>query len=68
MIFSHTYLCLDAFIAKLLQQIIIARLYFIRVVIVSPDDSVLAATKKMLELKISSAVITVENKPRGILT
>lgn len=39
-----------------------------KVVIVSPADSVLAATKKMLELKISSAVVTVENKPRGILT
>ncbi|KAJ8460980.1 hypothetical protein OPV22_033906 [Ensete ventricosum] len=39
-----------------------------KVVTISPTDSVLTATKKMLELKISSAVITVEKKPRGILT
>lgn len=39
-----------------------------KVVILSPDDSVLAATKRMLELKISSAVVAFENKPRGILT
>ncbi|XP_020261085.1 CBS domain-containing protein CBSCBSPB1-like isoform X1 [Asparagus officinalis] len=39
-----------------------------KVVLVSPSDTVLAATKKMLELKISSAVVTVENKPQGILT
>ncbi|CAL9774681.1 unnamed protein product [Musa acuminata subsp. burmannicoides] len=39
-----------------------------KVVTISPTDSVLTATKKMLELKISSAVITVEQKPRGILT
>ncbi|URE48385.1 PB1 [Musa troglodytarum] len=35
---------------------------------VSPTDSVLTATKKMLELKISSAVVTIENKLQGILT
>ncbi|XP_077250385.1 CBS domain-containing protein CBSCBSPB5-like [Tasmannia lanceolata] len=35
---------------------------------VSPTDSVLSATKKMLELRLSSAVVTVDNKPRGILT
>ncbi|CAL9197742.1 unnamed protein product [Musa hybrid cultivar] len=39
-----------------------------KVVTISPTDSVLTATKKMLELKISSAVITVEKKPQGILT
>lgn len=42
--------------------------YLFRVVVISPADSVLSATKKMLELKKSSAVVTVENKPRGILT
>lgn len=36
--------------------------------VLSPSDSVLTATKKMLELKRSSAVIVVDNKPRGILT
>ncbi|KAE9453637.1 hypothetical protein C3L33_14464, partial [Rhododendron williamsianum] len=35
---------------------------------VSPTDTVLAATKKMLECHISSAIVIVENKPRGILT
>lgn len=35
---------------------------------VSPTDSVLTAAKEMLELKMSSAVVTVENKPQGILT
>ncbi|KAG1330935.1 CBS domain-containing protein CBSCBSPB1 [Cocos nucifera] len=39
-----------------------------KVVMVSPTDSVLTAAKKMLELKMSSAVVTVENKPQGILT
>lgn len=39
-----------------------------RVVTISPTDTVLMATKKMLELRLSSAVVTVENKPRGILT
>lgn len=39
-----------------------------KVVAVSPTDTVLTATKKMLELKLSSAVVTVDNKPRGILT
>nr|XP_010926835.1 CBS domain-containing protein CBSCBSPB1 isoform X2 [Elaeis guineensis] len=39
-----------------------------KVVMVSPTDSVLTAAKKMLELRMSSAVVTVENKPRGILT
>ncbi|CAA7396278.1 unnamed protein product [Spirodela intermedia] len=39
-----------------------------KVVTVSPTDSVLTATKKMLELKLSAAVITVDSKPRGILT
>lgn len=36
--------------------------------ILSPSDSVLTATKKMLECKRSSAVVTVDNKLRGILT
>ncbi|XP_077212204.1 CBS domain-containing protein CBSCBSPB1-like [Tasmannia lanceolata] len=35
---------------------------------VSPSDSVLTVTKKMLEHRLSSAVVTVENKPQGILT
>jgi CBS domain-containing protein len=35
---------------------------------VSPSDSVLTATKKMVEFKISSAVVIVDGKPRGILT
>ncbi|KAL9422580.1 hypothetical protein AB3S75_034788 [Citrus x aurantiifolia] len=39
-----------------------------KVVTISPTDTVLMATKKMLELRLSSAVVTVENKPRGILT
>ncbi|WOK96630.1 hypothetical protein Cni_G05337 [Canna indica] len=39
-----------------------------KVVMISPTDSVLTATKKMLESKTSSAIITAENKPRGILT
>ncbi|KAK1306259.1 CBS domain-containing protein CBSCBSPB1 [Acorus calamus] len=37
-------------------------------VTVAPTDSVLTATKKMLEVRMSSAVVTVGNKPRGILT
>ncbi|PIA51080.1 hypothetical protein AQUCO_01100128v1 [Aquilegia coerulea] len=39
-----------------------------KIVTVSPTDTVLTAAKKMLEYRISSAVVTVENKPRGILT
>ncbi|KAA8542102.1 hypothetical protein F0562_023254 [Nyssa sinensis] len=39
-----------------------------KIVTVSPTDTVLMATKKMLECRLSSAVVTVENKPRGILT
>ncbi|KAG0453668.1 hypothetical protein HPP92_024972 [Vanilla planifolia] len=39
-----------------------------KVVKVSSTDSVLTAAKKMLELKMSSAVITVDDKPQGILT
>ncbi|OVA09564.1 Phox/Bem1p [Macleaya cordata] len=39
-----------------------------KIVTVLPTDSVLTATKKMLELRLSSAVVTVDNKPRGILT
>ncbi|PSR95951.1 CBS domain-containing protein [Actinidia chinensis var. chinensis] len=39
-----------------------------KIVTVSPTDTVLVATKKMLECRISSAVVIVENKPWGILT
>ncbi|XP_015882145.3 CBS domain-containing protein CBSCBSPB1 [Ziziphus jujuba] len=39
-----------------------------KVVTVSPTETVLMATKKMLELRASSAVVLVDNKPRGILT
>ncbi|KAE8719687.1 CBS domain-containing protein CBSCBSPB1 [Hibiscus syriacus] len=39
-----------------------------KIVTVSPDDTVLVAAKKMLESRVNSAVVTVENKPRGILT
>lgn len=39
-----------------------------KIVTVSPTDTVLAATKKMLECRLSSAVVTIDNKPRGILT
>jgi CBS domain-containing protein len=38
------------------------------VVTVGPTDTVLTASKKMLELKVSSAVVAIENKPGGILT
>ncbi|KAL1301334.1 CBS domain-containing protein CBSCBSPB1 [Arachis ipaensis] len=40
----------------------------LKVVTVSPTDSVLTTTKKMVELHSSSAVVTVDGKPRGILT
>ncbi|CAK9170266.1 unnamed protein product [Ilex paraguariensis] len=39
-----------------------------KIVTVAPTDTVLMAAKKMLECRISSAVVTVENKPKGILT
>ncbi|PON77276.1 CBS- PB1 domain contining protein [Parasponia andersonii] len=39
-----------------------------KVVTLSLTDTVLTATKKMLELRLSSAVVTVDSKPRGILT
>ncbi|KAG9445917.1 hypothetical protein H6P81_012045 [Aristolochia fimbriata] len=39
-----------------------------KLVTVSPTDSVLSAAKKMHEVRLSSAVIAVENKPKGILT
>ena len=39
-----------------------------RVVMVSPGDSVLAATKKMVQAHSSSAVVAVGNKAQGILT
>ncbi|KAK4846530.1 hypothetical protein QYF36_018678 [Acer negundo] len=39
-----------------------------KILTVSPAETVLSATKKMLELRLSSAVVTIENKPCGILT
>ncbi|KVH99007.1 CBS domain-containing protein CBSCBSPB1-like [Cynara cardunculus var. scolymus] len=39
-----------------------------KIVTVSPFDTVVMATKKMLEFRISSVIVTVDNKPRGILT
>ncbi|VAH83825.1 CBS domain-containing protein CBSCBSPB1-like [Triticum dicoccoides] len=39
-----------------------------KVATVAPTDTVLTASKKMLELKVSSAVVAIENKPGGILT
>ncbi|KAK4350664.1 hypothetical protein RND71_029977 [Anisodus tanguticus] len=39
-----------------------------KVVIVEPSDTVLAAAKKMLESRTSSAIVMGDNKPRGILT
>jgi CBS domain-containing protein len=39
-----------------------------KIVNVAPTDTVVMAAKKMLECEISSAVVTVDNKPRGILT
>ncbi|XP_055830371.1 CBS domain-containing protein CBSCBSPB5-like [Solanum dulcamara] len=39
-----------------------------KIVTVEPNDTVLATAKKMLECRTSSAIITVDNKPRGILT
>ncbi|XP_051119675.1 CBS domain-containing protein CBSCBSPB1-like isoform X2 [Andrographis paniculata] len=37
-------------------------------VMVDPSETVLVAAKKILELRASCAVVTVEGKPRGILT
>ncbi|CAI9267312.1 unnamed protein product [Lactuca saligna] len=39
-----------------------------KVVTVSPSDTVVTATKKMLECRMSSAVATIDKKPVGILT
>ncbi|KZV44545.1 hypothetical protein F511_17451 [Dorcoceras hygrometricum] len=39
-----------------------------KIVTLDPSDTVLVAAKKMLEIRTSSAVVIVENKPRGILT
>ncbi|XP_078434236.1 CBS domain-containing protein CBSCBSPB1-like [Wolffia australiana] len=39
-----------------------------KLAVVSPTDSVLTATKRMLELKLNAAIVTVDKKPRGILT
>ena len=43
-------------------------LWFVRIVTVDPSDTVLEAAKKMFEVQASSAIVIVENKPRGILT
>ncbi|KAK7399240.1 hypothetical protein VNO78_10419 [Psophocarpus tetragonolobus] len=39
-----------------------------KVVTVSPIDTVLKTTKKMLEFRASSAIVTIDGKPCGILT
>ncbi|XP_009375201.2 LOW QUALITY PROTEIN: CBS domain-containing protein CBSCBSPB1 [Pyrus x bretschneideri] len=39
-----------------------------KVLTVSPADTLLMTTKKMQEMRVSSAIVTVDNKPRGILT
>ncbi|KAL1541793.1 CBS domain-containing protein cbscbspb4 [Salvia divinorum] len=39
-----------------------------KIVTVDPSDTVLKAAKKMFEVQTSSAIVIVENKPRGILT
>ncbi|KAG9153654.1 hypothetical protein Leryth_008567 [Lithospermum erythrorhizon] len=39
-----------------------------KIVTVLPSDTVLDASKKMLQSQASAAIVTVENKPRGILT
>ncbi|KAL0425262.1 UNVERIFIED_CONTAM: CBS domain-containing protein CBSCBSPB1 [Sesamum radiatum] len=39
-----------------------------KIVTIDPSETVLAAAKKILEFRTSSAVVIVENKPRGILT
>ncbi|KAG6404156.1 hypothetical protein SASPL_136396 [Salvia splendens] len=39
-----------------------------KIVTVDPSDTVLEAAKKMFEVQASSAIVIVENKPRGILT
>ncbi|KAK8693015.1 hypothetical protein V6N13_070614 [Hibiscus sabdariffa] len=39
-----------------------------KLVMVSPDDTVLTTAKKMLESQFSSAVVTVDKKPKGIIT
>ncbi|KAL6576328.1 CBS domain-containing protein cbscbspb1 [Orobanche hederae] len=39
-----------------------------KIVSVEPSDTVLVAAQKMLETRASCAIVTVENKPRGILT
>ncbi|XP_028766156.1 CBS domain-containing protein CBSCBSPB1-like [Neltuma alba] len=41
---------------------------FPKLVRVSPTESVLKTTKRMLEHGASAAIVTVDNKPRGILT
>lgn len=39
-----------------------------RIATVDPSDTVVTAAKRMQEQRTSCAVITVDNKPRGILT
>ena len=58
------WLFVDKFIQLFVNQIV----ENFRVVTVSPTETVLIASKKMLELRSSSAVVIVDNKPRGILT
>ncbi|KAJ1386203.1 PB1 domain [Sesbania bispinosa] len=40
----------------------------LKIVTVSPTDSVLTTTKKMVEIRSSCAVVTVDGKPHGIFT
>ncbi|EFJ25849.1 hypothetical protein SELMODRAFT_149040 [Selaginella moellendorffii] len=39
-----------------------------KVATVSPSDTVLTATRKMREFRVNSVIITINNKPQGILT
>ncbi|KAK4487460.1 hypothetical protein RD792_005905 [Penstemon davidsonii] len=39
-----------------------------KIVTVDPSDTILVAAQKMLEFRTSSVIVTVENKPRGIIT
>lgn len=63
--FSYCYAILLCFV-QIAHWMISWLIY--RVVIVSPGDSVLTATQKMVEVHASSAVVAVGNKAQGILT
>ncbi|KAL9243390.1 hypothetical protein vseg_017284 [Gypsophila vaccaria] len=39
-----------------------------KLITISPTDTVLSAAKKMLEYRLSCAIVTLENKPMGIFT